>query len=184
MWLLNGDKQNIIMKTKFLILAFLSFITFSFAKVNSDLPKFPTYSQSMDLGIDCSADCFFSSCSGAGTCSCSCSWFDCSCAPSNPKDIKPIAKANQNVHVEDISMNKIQFERTKDFAMFVKSLKTESTDEVYTNLTEMVKALKEKDNNAFNKTRKSYLSSLNNLKQDNKEAINNYFVKVGASERI
>lgn len=170
------------MKKKILTFVFLSFFALSIANIPSKLPEFPSYSQSMDLEIDCTASCWFNSCSGAGTCSCSCDFWGCDCAPSNPKDLTP--KTNVIVNVETISMNKIQYDRAKDFAMFLKSLNSKKTDDTYNYLVEMINHLKNRNNDGFNEMRNKLISNLHDLDNLKKNEINKYFERVGAKERI
>lgn len=145
----------------------------------------------MDLEVDCSASCFFNSCNGSGTCACECSFFSCSCGSYNPKDemIKPNAsllayQINKDVHVEDISMNKKQYENLKEFVNFLLLINKDETNKVYKNIVNLVSALKNKDNSQFNEERKNYLQNLNNLNLETKQIVNDYFIKVGALERI
>lgn len=165
---------------------FLSFFALSYANIFSELPKFPSYSQSMDLGVDCTASCWLNSCSGAGTCSCACGFWSCNCKPSNPKEQSPMAEnyITQRVKIEDISVSEEQYKRTKDFAMFLKALDSKETDKAYTYLVGMINYLKDRNNDGFNEMRTKFLSNLNDLDNLKKNEINKYFEKVGAKERI
>lgn len=171
---------------KLLIATAIFFVSFAFG---NEIPKFPEYSKSMDLGYDCSASCTFSSCSGVGTCSCSCSWFSCDCQPSNPKDKGPkmfeqLAFASKDVHTSDISMNEKQYERTKAFAAMLASIGKDDTNKVYVSLVKMIDSLKNKNDDDFNTYRKEYFNNLKNVSNVNREFINNFFSNLGAVERI
>lgn len=162
---------------KKLLLGFLATILFSItinARYSGKLPEFPTYSQSMDLGVNCSADCTFSSCSGSGSCICTCNWFKCNCLTVEKDKDKELT----------ISMNESQYIKTRDLANFFKNLSSQDTDNIYKNLATMVSAIKIKDFENFEKERSIYISGLEKLPTQTKEKINNYFIKVGASERL
>lgn len=157
-----------------LLVVLLFSTTLSAEGVGGGLPEFPEYSPVMNLGGGCEADCFLSSCSGQGMCLCSCRWFSCKC----------VINKEEPAPEEFVSMNKEQYERTKELAEFIRGLKTEETDRVYISLSNMVRALRDRNKTDFSNYRKEYLNNIQSMSDNNKKVLNNYFIKVGALERI
>lgn len=190
--------------SKFATIVALFLVSLVYANMKDGLPTFPEYSKTMDSGVDCTASCFFNSCSGKGTCSCTCSFFSCNCSPSNPKDKSPklinddleqsnddLEQSNDDyftqsnkVKVEDISINETQYNRIKNLAIYLKEIKTIETDNAYICLVKLIDSFKNKNDNTFNDDRNNYILSLKNLPLETKLKLNKYFEKIGAKERV
>ena len=161
--------------------------TFAFANENNVEPSknstiientitdpFPAYDVSMDLNVDCSASCTFSSCSQTGECGCSCSWFKCTCT-SNNKEIEAVV---------GVSMNKEQYNNTKKFANVLKSLNEKNADQAFSHLSAMVESLKHKDYDSFSKEKTSFLKEIHLISNQGKNKLNKLFEDLGATERV
>ena len=165
------------MKNLILSLAFVLMGSFAFANVSEVvLKEFPTYSIEMDLGVDCSANCTFSSCSGSGNCTCTCSWFTCTCKQNG--DVLEIRNAI-------ISINQEQYNNISEMAKVLKSLTDDSYASIaFNDLSTMMENLKVKDYESFETNRGNFLNSMNNLNDDSKSALNNFFEIIEAEERV
>ncbi|WKS95512.1 hypothetical protein [Riemerella columbina] len=71
---------------------------------------------------------------------------------------------------EFVSMNKEQYERTKELAEFIRGLKTEETDRVYISLSNMVRALRDRNKTDFSNYRKEYLNNIQSMSDNNKKS--------------
>ena len=139
--------------------------------------SFPTYDITMDLGMDCSANCTFSSCTGTGECSCECHWFKCSCTAYDDPQEKGVQKCT-------VSMNEVQYKKTRLLASVLKSLDEKRALNAYKSLSMMVENLKEKDMDKFYKNRDVFIENIHNLSNSSKDQTNSFFEILGAEERV
>ena len=171
------------MKNVFFVLVFLLGLGLSYS-MNSTYEnesEFPEYHESMNLGVDCEANCTFSSCSSsAENCSCSCGLFKCNC-----KIHQGLPSQRGSLIVEGfISMDEYQYKNTRLLANVLNSLDDEYAKLAYKNLSSMVSTLKNRSYDSFYEYRHDFNENLNNLSAKSKVEVNLTLEVLGSTERV
>lgn len=161
---------------KIILLAFAVCSVMLLSFTNSDEIKLPEYSAQMYSSLeDCSCSGMFSSCSGSGNCTCTCGYFTCSCT-SNPKDPAPIG-----ANIIDISISPEQY---INIERLWEKLNTIGANEAMNHLANLIEGIKDQNPDKFQIHRIKYFESLDSLNSIQKSILNDFFISIGAEERV